>query len=70
METKADAGKLKRLMAEHCRNCIVCSHARCKQEGLAFAFVKNIEAKICPFCLAYEEVYGKKAWEAEGGKEY
>jgi hypothetical protein len=25
--------------------------------------VKKIESKICPFCRAYERVYGRKAHE-------
>jgi hypothetical protein len=31
--------------------------------GLAFWFVKTIEGSICPYCQAYEKVYGRKAHE-------
>jgi len=53
-----------RKMALMCLKCPVCSRARTKQKGLAFWFVKNIEEGYCPFCAAYERVYGKKAHEA------
>jgi len=48
-------------LANVCRNCPVCSHARKTQKGLAFEFVKRIEGGLCPFCRAYERVYGRKA---------
>jgi len=53
-----------RNMAQRCVTCPVCKHARNKQSGLAYWFVKNIENKLCPFCQAYERVYGKKAHES------
>jgi len=52
-----------RKMAEQCLTCPVCKHARKKQKGIAYWFVKKIEGGICPFCKAYERVYGKKAHE-------
>jgi hypothetical protein len=52
-----------RWMAERCVQCPVCVHARKTQKGMAFWFVKNIEDGMCPFCKAYEKVYGKKAHE-------
>ena len=51
-------------MAQFCVNCPVCSRARKKQRGLAYWFVKTIEDGLCPYCAAYERVYGKKAHEA------
>ena len=51
-------------MAKMCKNCPVCKHARKKQKGIAFWLVKSIEVKFCPYCKAYEKVYGKKAYEA------
>jgi uncharacterized protein CbrC (UPF0167 family) len=51
-------------MAQRCVECPVCSHARKKQRGIAYWFVKNIENGLCPYCAAYERVYGKKAHEA------
>jgi len=51
-------------MAKKCVECPVCRQARKHQKGLAFWFVKNIEQGICPYCAAYERVYGKKAHEA------
>jgi hypothetical protein len=50
-----------RKMAKFCVSCLVCSHARKKQQGAAFWFVKKIEGNLCPFCKAYERVYGRKA---------
>lgn len=52
-----------RKMAEMCVNCVVCRRAREKQRGPAFLFVKFIEGGFCPFCKAYEKVYGRKAHE-------
>jgi hypothetical protein len=48
-------------MAQRCVECLVCRHARKTQKGLAFWFVKTIEGKFCPYCQAYEKVYGQKA---------
>ena len=53
-----------RNMAKFCRSaCPVCKHARKKQSGLAYRFVKNVEDGLCPFCKAYERVHGKKSHE-------
>lgn len=50
-------------MAKHCVECQVCTRARKKQRRIAYWFVKNIENGLCPYCKAYERVYGKKAHE-------
>ena len=50
-------------LAGFCVNCLVCRHARRRQRGTAFWLVKKVESKICPFCRAYERVYGRKAHE-------
>lgn len=52
-----------REMAKQCLECPVCGMARKKQKGIAYWFVKKIEGGICPYCRAYERVYGKKAHE-------
>ncbi|GAB4428969.1 MAG: hypothetical protein Kow00106_24130 [Anaerolineae bacterium] len=52
-----------RAMAQKCLECTVCKRARHKQRGLAFWFVKHIEGGMCPYCQAYERVYGRKAHE-------
>jgi len=52
-----------RSMAEICVNCPVCRHARKKQKGPVYLFVRAIEGNLCPFCRAYERVYGRKAHE-------
>ena len=52
-----------RKMAQQCVDCAVCKHARTRQRGFAFWFVKKIESGLCPFCKAYEKVYGRKAHE-------
>ncbi|NLH71669.1 MAG: hypothetical protein GX456_01290 [Verrucomicrobia bacterium] len=58
------ATNIDRAMAEICRVCPVCRQARKNQTGLANKLVKKVEARLCPFCRAYERVYGKKAYEA------
>lgn len=52
-----------REMAQKCVECPVCTHARKKQRGFLFWFVKKIEVGVCPYCKAYEKVYGVKAHE-------
>ncbi len=52
-----------RKMAQRCIECTVCTQARNKQKGFAFWFVKTIEDGLCPYCRAYERVYGRKAHE-------
>jgi uncharacterized protein CbrC (UPF0167 family) len=54
-----------RQMAQKCVECPVCKKARRDQRGFAFWFVKKIERGMCPYCKAYERVYGKKAHEPE-----
>jgi hypothetical protein len=49
--------------AQKCLECPVCISARLKQKGFAFWFVKKIERRFCPYCKAYEKVYGRKAHE-------
>ena len=53
-----------RAMARKCLECPVCRRAREKQKGFAFWFVRRIEGELCPWCKAYEKVYGRKAHEA------
>lgn len=52
-----------RAMAQRCVECPVCTRARKTQKGLAFWFVRRIEGNLCPYCQAYERVYGRKAHE-------
>lgn len=52
-----------RARARVCLTCPTCSRAREKQRGLAYLFVKYIERGICPYCRAYEKVYGRRACE-------
>lgn len=56
-------GTLTRALAAVCTVCPVCRTARKNQKGLLYSFVKTIEGRFCPFCMAYEKVYGKKAHE-------
>jgi uncharacterized protein CbrC (UPF0167 family) len=60
---KRQPGSLTRIMAKVCVQCKVCRSARKNQKGFAYTFVKNIEGGLCPFCIAYGKVYGKKAHE-------
>lgn len=57
--------KLDRALAGVCRNCPVCRRARRQQSGAAFWLVNKVERRVCPFCRAYERVYGRKPHEAE-----
>jgi hypothetical protein len=54
-----------RAKAQHCVECPVCKRARRKQKGFAYWFVRIIEGGACPYCTAYEKVYGRKAHEPE-----
>lgn len=54
--------------ARRCLMCPVCRRARRKQRGIAFWLVKTVEGSICPFCKAYERVYGRKAHEPMAGE--
>jgi len=49
--------------ARVCLTCPACRRAREKQRGLVYWFVKNIERGICPYCRAYERVYGRRVHE-------
>lgn len=51
-----------RALAQRSVNCVVCRRARRKQAGFAFWVVKTF-AGLCPFCRAYEKVYGRKSHE-------
>lgn len=62
MDAAVIAGK-DRARAQVCVECPVCSRAREKQRGLAYWFVKKVERRFCPYCRAYERVYGRKAYE-------
>ena len=59
-----------RTLAKVSENCLVCNLARRKQAGFAFWLVKKVEGRICPFCRAYERVFGRKSHEPapKGGK--
>jgi hypothetical protein len=61
---KTQPTRLDRLLAGVCQNCPVCRTARKNQQGAAFWLVKKVEARLCPFCRAYERVYGRKAHAA------
>lgn len=51
------------LLAKVCLGCPVCRRARKHQRGAAFWLVRNVEGRVCPFCRAYERVFGRKAHE-------
>ena len=59
----ADITDKDRRMAQKCVECFLCEHARKKQRGIAYFIVRRIEGGICPYCKAYERVYGRKAHE-------
>ncbi len=62
---KKPTGALTRALAFVCTICPVCRAARKNPKGIANSFVRNIEGGLCPFCLAYARVYGKKAHEPD-----
>ena len=68
MEAVAVITERDRAMAQVCANCPVCSYARATQKGLLFRFVQKVEDRACPFCKAYERVYGRKAHEPVPGQ--
>jgi hypothetical protein len=53
-------------LASVCLRCPVCRRARKLQRGFAFALVQRVERRLCPFCRAYESVYGRKAHVSPG----
>jgi uncharacterized protein CbrC (UPF0167 family) len=57
------ASSFDKALARVCANCLVCRRARRQQRGLAFWLVKHVEARLCPFCRAYERVHGRPAHE-------
>jgi hypothetical protein len=50
-------------MAQVCLNCPCGKIAREEQKGFIYSCVKNFTEGLCPFCQAYERVYGRKAHE-------
>jgi hypothetical protein len=65
----AKVNETDRALAKVCGHCPVCRHARKRQKGAAYRFVRTMEEGLCPFCNAYERVYGRKAHEPDGAKE-
>ena len=63
MDKTLNASRWDAALAAVCANCPVCRRARQRQRGLAFRLVKTVESKSCPFCRAYERVYGRKPHE-------
>jgi hypothetical protein len=55
--------RLDQTLAKVCLNCPVCRRARRHQGGAAFRLVQKVEGRVCPFCRAYERVFGCKAHE-------
>ncbi|HNU98494.1 MAG: hypothetical protein KA191_02085 [Verrucomicrobia bacterium] len=55
--------KLDVTLASVCRSCPVCRTARRRRTGLAYWLVNRVESSLCPFCRAYERVYGRKSHE-------
>jgi hypothetical protein len=54
--------KRTRALARFSENCLVCQRARRRQAGFALWVVKTFEG-LCPFCRAYEKVFGRKSHE-------
>lgn len=66
--TRDSVSKLDRALANVCRNCPACRRARQRQAGLIFWLVNKVERRLCPFCRAYERVYGRRAHERATGR--
>ena len=62
MKPKANS-KLDLALANVCLRCPVCRNARKNQAGAAYSLVRRVENHVCPFCGAYERVYGRKSHE-------
>ncbi|MCX6345778.1 MAG: hypothetical protein NT018_12020 [Armatimonadetes bacterium] len=60
MNTQSDSVSKK---AKFCLDCPICRAARKKQRGIAYAFVKLVDRKVCPACKAYEKATGQRAYE-------
>ncbi|MGB9602432.1 MAG: hypothetical protein ACPMAG_06560 [Limisphaerales bacterium] len=60
---KSNAEKFYQILARVCLFCPLCNRARKHQYGIAFKIVSMVETKLCPFCRAYHQVYGRKASE-------
>jgi hypothetical protein len=59
--------KSKENKAKFCKEgCPICKRARTRG-GIARWFVKNIDSPVCPYCKAYEQVYGCLAYEQPSG---
>ncbi len=54
-----------RLLARVCELCPLCRHARKRGKGISYQLVRRLEEDICPFCRAYERVYGRPACEGK-----
>ena len=59
----AKATRLDRALAKVCLACPFCRQARAKGKGFAYGVVAKVEHRICPFCQAYQRVYGRPAFE-------
>jgi uncharacterized protein CbrC (UPF0167 family) len=63
------AASFDKALARVCVSCPVCRRARRRQRGAAFWLVKRVEAELCPFCRAYERVYGQKSHVAAANQQ-
>ena len=59
----SDITERDREMAQRCVDCPLCKRARRKQRGVSYWVVNKVEGGLCPYCQAYEKVYGRKAHE-------
>jgi len=59
-----NASSFDKALVRVCANCLICQRARRRRRGFAFWLVKRVKVRLCPFCRAYERVYGRPAHEA------
>jgi hypothetical protein len=60
---RQNPGRLDVALAKVCLNCLLCRRARRRQKGFSFWLTRTVESRLCPFCRAFERVYGRKAHE-------
>ena len=53
-----------RAMAQRCIECGLCQKMRVNPKGFVFRLINKIKGSLCPYCKAYEKVYGHKVRES------
>jgi len=67
--SKMDITGMDRALARVCETCPVCRTARNNQRGIAWHFVKGVEAGVCPVCRTARNNQRGIAWHFVKGVE-